>query len=91
MIPTLGGFYQQTGYVDCFTKLGWTISSVLGPAAKLALLPRDAAEAIVETTIRLAERIASLPEPIREVSSSSERLPKLTQFVDAAVRKKIQP
>lgn len=70
-VPTLGGHYQESGFTVSSVTLAWALATVAGPAAKLAILERAKAEAIVEATIELAEAIPPL-EDIAEVTRSSD-------------------
>lgn len=90
-IPTTGGFYQESGYTECIRKLAWTFSSVVGPAAKLAIIPRDKAEVIVNLSASVARAMAAIPEDTAETSNSSRRLLEVTQYVDGFRRKKCGP
>lgn len=56
-VPTLGGYYQETGLKTCINELAWTTATVSGPLAKLAVLERDKAERIVEASIEIVETI----------------------------------
>ncbi len=40
-IPTVGGFYQESQYIDCICKLSLALAKVAGPAAKVAILRGD--------------------------------------------------
>lgn len=72
-VPTLGGYYQESGFTLGLLTLAWAVATVAGPAAKLANLERSKAEAIVDATIKLVEAIPPLEE-IAEVTRSSDNV-----------------
>lgn len=86
-IPTLGGVYQEHAQIGCLTRLAWGLSSVAGPAAKLALIERPRAEAIVEATIRVVEELPA-SEAEDEMRESSEDILVKTKWLDTALRNK---
>jgi hypothetical protein len=86
-IPTLGGIYQAEGQIASLVRLAWAVASVGGPAAKVALLERSCAEAIVDASIRVAEEI---PEPGNraDLSRCSEEILEKTNWLDRFLRNK---
>lgn len=81
-IPTLGGFYQEKGQVVCINELAWAVATVVGPAAKIAILDRSKAEAIVQATIELVESIDTQEEDTQEITGSSDCLFTKSIWVD---------
>lgn len=86
-IPTLGGVYQEHGQIECFARLAWALASVGGPAAKMALIERSRAEAIVEASIRVAQTLRESEDKV-EISRSSEDILEKTKWLDRVLRKK---
>lgn len=87
-IPTLGGVYQEKGQIICINELAWVFVTVVGPAAKIAILDRSKAEVIVEATIELVKSIASSANDYSEVTSSSDRLLQKAKWLDRNIRRK---
>jgi hypothetical protein len=88
-IPTLGGFYQEHGQIECLARLAWALASVGGPAAKVALIERSRAETIVEASIRVAQELPQL-EDKTELTGSSQEILEKTKWLDRFLRKKGQ-
>lgn len=86
-IPTLGGFYQEKGQMSCINHLSWAIATVVGPAAKIAILEQAKAEAIVQATIELVESI-DVQDDMHETTGSSDDLFSKNTWVDRNLRDK---
>ncbi len=87
-IPTVGGFYQEKGQVACINKLAWATATIVGPAAKIAILERSRAEAIVQATIELVESIDIQEDDTQEITGSSNYLFLRNTWVDRNLRGK---
>ncbi len=87
-IPTLGGFYQEKGQITCLNELAWVLATVVGPAAKIAILDRSNAEAIVKASIELVKSLTELADDYREVTDSSSHLLEKTGWLDRNLRRK---
>lgn len=55
MRPILGAAFQKNGWSTCIESLAWSVCTVSGPLAKLAMLDREPAERLFEDTISLVE------------------------------------
>ena len=55
MRPILGAVFQKDGWAISIESLAWSVCTVSGPIAKLALLDPEHAERLFEETISLAE------------------------------------
>ena len=86
-IPTVGGFYQERGQIECLAWLAWALSSVGGPAAKMALIERSHAETIVEASIQVVQDLPQ-SEDNTEVTGSSQELLDKTKWLDRFLRQK---
>lgn len=86
-IPTVGGIYQELGQTACLSRLASTLASVGGPAAKLAILERQHAEAIMGMAIRIVEGLAEIDKMAEPRQSSDDLLPR-TKWVDQNIRRK---
>lgn len=53
----LGAVYQSDGWSSAMNSLAWSVCTVAGPMAKLAILDRSQAERLFEETIALAESL----------------------------------
>ena len=86
-IPTLGGVYQELGFIDSLGKLGWAIATVGGPAAKMTRIDIEHENRIVDLVTSL---VADLPTPTErgEVTDSSTALLSKTQWLDRNLRGK---
>ena len=88
-IPTLGGYYQQQGQIICINKLAWAVASVVGPAAKIAILERERAEEIVRATIELTQSTLDTEHiEEKETDLGAEYLRRLTEQLDKERRHK---
>ena len=56
--PILGAVYQSSGWGTAFERLAWSLCTVAGPVAKVAVMPRESAERLVHETITLVELIS---------------------------------
>ena len=86
-VPTVGGIYQEKGFVSCLVKLAWATASVGGPAAKLAELDSGRAQETVDAATRLVEELPDVEDYI-EVTGSSEEIKARAQWTDENVRGK---
>lgn len=87
-IPTTGGYFQERAYIDCITRLAWSLASVAGPAAKLAIVSQEIAAMIVVEVASLIDAVTAVPAYAEEVSGSSKRLQDFSALIDETVRKK---
>lgn len=60
-LPILGAMCQPTGVEIALNSLAWSVCTVSGPLAKLALIKSTPAKRIVNRTIRLAEVLFQKP------------------------------
>ena len=85
-VPTLGGIYQELGFIESLAKLGWAVASVGGPAARMADISTIHESRIVDIVGTL---VAELPSISRdEVTDSSESLLTRTEWLDRNLRAK---
>lgn len=56
--PILGAIFQESGWSVAFEKLAWSLCTVAGPVAKIAIVPRQNAERVVEETIALVQLLS---------------------------------
>lgn len=94
-IPTLGGYYQERGYLLCINELAWAVATVGAPGAGIALIPRNNAEEVVDAVVALGEAIGKVLlgehnaiTGLTEVSDSSKELLERTEWFDKNIRKK---
>lgn len=86
-VPTVGGVYQEKGFVSCLVKLAWATATVGGPAAKIAELDRARAQETVEAATRLVEGLPDV-EGYTEVTGSSEEIKARARWTDENIRGK---
>jgi hypothetical protein len=68
--------------------LAWVLATVVGPAAKIAILNRSKADAVVKASIALVESITVLADDYREVTDSSDHLLEKTGWLDCNLHRK---
>lgn len=73
--------------MSCINHLSWAIATVVGPAAKIAILEQAKAEAIVQATIELVESI-DVQDDMHETTGSSDDLFSKNTWVDRNLRDK---
>ena len=86
-IPTLGGYYQERGFIESFTQLVWSIASVGGPAARMADIDSKYETRIVDLATHLVQELPNLPKG-DETTGGSHSLLKRSNFIDNKFRKK---
>jgi hypothetical protein len=56
--PVLGAYFQPAGFLRASWELYWSLAVVAGPVAKVAIMPQEQGEKMVEVTIPLFELAA---------------------------------
>ncbi len=85
-IPTLGGYYQERGFVESLAQLAWAIASVGGPAARMANIDDKYETRIVDLATNLVRELPNLPGS-DETTDTSEALLARSNFIDSRFRK----
>lgn len=85
-IPTLGGYYQERGFVESLAQLAWAIASVGGPAARLANIDGKYETRIVNLATDLVQELPNLPGS-DETAGTSKALLARSNFIDRQFRK----
>ena len=86
-VPTLGGIYQELGFIESLAKLGWAVASVGGPAARMADISTTHESRIVDLVGSLVAELPSIADT-NEVTDSSESLLTKTEWLDRNLRAK---
>ena len=86
-IPTLGGYYQERGFVETLAQLAWAIASVGGPAARMADIDIKYETRIVDLATHLVQELPNLPNG-NETTDTSRALRLKSEFIDSQFRRR---
>lgn len=84
-IPTLGGYYQERGFIESLAQFAWAIASVGGPAARMANIDVKNETRIVDLAGDLVQDLANLPGS-DETTYASDTLLARSNLVDSRFR-----
>ena len=86
-IPTLGGIYQERGFIESLTQLAWAIATVGGPAAKMVNISSKYEMRIIDLVTTLVTQLPGVREET-EITKCSQAILSQTKWLDQNLRGK---